>query len=199
MRGRASFVSQIVPVGSGHATAERRGYPSGGGTRSMRGQYLLRAMQWMLGASWRLWAGSLALAVLVSSTAHGSIQVSEPREPGLPDPILPVSASEPHQLASDGNQWLAVYSVSFVGHQLGMGRLIDGDGQPQGTAFPIAYDFFPKAVVFDGDDYVVFGSSNERACFTRVSAAGVASGTLTLLSPNNKRYLHLAAAAGVDG
>jgi hypothetical protein len=144
-----------------------------------------------------VWTLGLLLAMGSTAQARPIVHVTEPREPGLPDPAVPSATRAGFCLASDGSQWLSAYAEVLGGEYVALGRLTGADGQPLSAPFVIAYGFTPKAMVFDGDDYVVFGERASGAAFVRVTRAGTSTGEVTLLSaPLGPSFTVAAASSG---
>lgn len=143
---------------------------------------------------------AIALAVTEGAEARPAIEVTPPVEPGLSDEAVPTRQSgETHLLASDGKRWLSIYNGSLNYQSVALGRLIGADGKPEGAPFVVDYHFTPSDLVYDGSDYVVFGSCGWTPCFTRISPDGVPDHQIDFLRSVQTPSFKLRAAADDQG
>lgn len=154
---------------------------------------------WLGRKSRRAWPLWLSLSLSAATQARPAVHISDPREPGLADPVVPSNPFGGHSLATDGENWLAVYSGYLRTQSVATARLIAPDGQPLSAPFVIAYGFNPRAVVFDGNDYLVLGESDTKAAFVRITSAGTTTGEVTFLSDTPQAALTISAAVSAEG
>ena len=65
---------------------------------------------WLSRKAPRVWPLCLLLSLNTAAEARPSVHISEPREPGLADPLVPLSPiGSASYLATNGENWLAVY------------------------------------------------------------------------------------------